>query len=99
MTIKSVVFISVLETSSSALKSVISSDCSFFKTYCCATNNPRIKPNGLNACAKFSRCVAVSLAPIAKAYGFAAVSKKANPKVNMYKPMQKNQNSSVMAAG
>ena len=62
MTIKSDVLINDLETSSKSLKLIILSDCKFFKTNCCATNNPKINPIGLKACAKFKRWVAVALA-------------------------------------
>ena len=42
---------------------------------------PVKEPKGLNACAKLSRRVAVSLWPKAKINGLEVVSKKANPQV------------------
>ena len=89
ITIKSAVLIAILEASSKVLKFEISSDFKFFKTNCCATINPAIKPTGLKACAKFKRCVAVSLSPKERINGFEVVSKKANPQVIIHKETKK----------
>ena len=48
---------------------------------------------GLKACAKFKRRVDDSLSPNDKMKGLAVVSKKAKPKVRMYKEKQKKENS------
>lgn len=48
-----------------------------------ATAIPESEPTGLNAWAKLRRRVDVSLEPSERIYGFAAVSRKARPKVRM----------------
>ena len=48
-----------------------------------ATAMPLNEPTGLNACAKFSRRVEVSLSPSERMKGLAVVSRNANPKVRM----------------
>ena len=58
-----------------------------------ATAIPLSEPMGLKACAKFSRRVEDSLSPNDKMNGLAVVSKKAKPKVKMYKEKQKKENS------
>ena len=56
-------------------------------------------PTGLNACARFSRWVALSSGPIAIANGFADVSRIDRPAASTNSATRNGANASIWAAG